>query len=264
MPDLTQALWRLALFGGGMLFFLALELARPYRRPSRPKGRRWARNLGLTAANNVALALTVGALPFAAAAYASRQGAGLLNLVDWPYWLKLLAALVALDLLIWVWHLLNHLVPLLWRFHRVHHTDLNMDVSTATRFHAGELLASRVLLAAEVYLLGADVVMVAVFDAAVVLFAQFHHSSLAAPAWLERAWWVLFVPPSMHRIHHSVKIAERNSNYGTIFSLWDRWLGTLVAGVDQAGIRIGVGGHYDPERVKLRHLLYMPFMPYVR
>jgi sterol desaturase/sphingolipid hydroxylase (fatty acid hydroxylase superfamily) len=264
MPEPTHVLLRGGLAVAGLLFFLVLELAAPYRKPSRPKARRWVRNLGLTAGNNLALAVTVGALPFAAAALANRQGAGLLNLVDWPYWLEMLLAVVVLDLFIWVWHLLNHLVPLLWRFHRVHHTDLNMDVSTATRFHLGELLASRVLLAGEVYLLGADVLMVAVFDAAVVLFTQFHHSSLAAPAWLERAWWVLFVPPSMHRIHHSVVIDERNSNYGTILSLWDRWLGTLVAGVDQSRIKIGVGGHYDPGRVKLPHLLYMPFMPYVR
>ena len=114
-----------------------------------------------------------------------------------------------------------------------------------------------------IYLLGADLFMVVLFEVLVVATAQFHHSSLRMPAWFERWYYVLFVPPSMHRIHHSVKIKERNTNYGTIFSLWDRALGTLLTQVDQDRIRIGVGGHYEEGKLNLHHLLAMPFTRYV-
>lgn len=264
MPDANAALVRLLVFGGGLLFFLACELLAPYRPATVSKARRWAVNLGLTALNTLALALLLGAAKLALAQHVSQHKLGLLNVHPLPYGLKLLITVVFLDFMLYVWHLLNHEVPLLWRFHRVHHSDLNMDVSTATRFHIGELLVSALITLGLIYLIGADPWGVIVFEAGLGLCAQFHHSSLRVPAWLERAWWLLFVPPSMHRIHHSVKIRERNSNYGTIFSLWDRAMGTLVRQVDQAGIRIGVGGHFDPARLGLARLLLMPFTRYVR
>ncbi len=232
-------------FFGGLALFLALELMFPYRKPSVSKARRWFINLGLTAFNSVLLRLVFAGAAVAVSAHVTAHHIGLLHLVELPPWLRLVLTIVFLDFMLWVWHLLNHVVPLLWRFHRVHHTDLNMDVSTATRFHLGELAASECIKLALIYLLGAELLGVVLFEAALVLSAQFHHSSLKAPAWLERLWLVLFVPPSMHRIHHSVVIKERNTNYGTIFSLWDRWLGTLLREVDQAGLKMGVGGHYD-------------------
>jgi len=156
-------------------------------------------------------------------------------------------------------HLLNHEVPFLWRFHRVHHSDLNMDVSTATRFHIGELAISRVIKISLVFFIGATLLGVLIFESALVLCAQFHHSSLAVPSWFEKISWVFFVPPSMHRIHHSAVIRERNTNYGTIFSTWDRAIGTLLKEVDQTRIRIGVGAYQRPEKLGFRHLLVMPF-----
>lgn len=250
---------RMAFFFGGLVFFLLLELIIPYRRPSLSKLKRWLINLGLTTFNTLILRLVFGGAIVATAAYVTHNQIGVLNLVAMPYWLKVLITVVFMDLMLYVWHLLNHEVPLFWRFHRVHHTDLNMDVSTATRFHLGELSISAGIKLGLVYLLGADLLGVTIFETALVLAAQFHHSSLKVPWWFERIFWVLFVPPSMHRIHHSVKIAERNANYGTIFSLWDRFLGTMVAGVDQAGITIGVGGHFDHKRLGLERLLVLPF-----
>jgi len=167
--------------------------------------------------------------------------------------------LAFMDFMLYVWHLLNHEMPLLWRFHRVHHSDLNMDVSTATRFHLGEHLISVVIKISLVYFIGADILGVIVFESALVLCAQFHHSSLKISPRFEKWWWLLFVPPSMHRIHHSVKIRERDSNYAVVFSLWDRILGTMVREVDQAGIIIGVGGHFSKTTSGLLHLLAMPF-----
>ena len=134
-----------------------------------------------------------------------------------------------------------------------------MDVSTASRFHIGELSISAVIKLGFIFLLGADLFSVALFDTLVVLTSQFHHSSLTVPVWFELLYWILFVPPSMHRIHHSVVIKERNSNYGTIFSIWDRILETFLSKIDQTGIRIGMGAYQKAEKLYFHHLLAMPF-----
>jgi sterol desaturase/sphingolipid hydroxylase (fatty acid hydroxylase superfamily) len=255
---------RMAVFFGGLGFFLLLELAMPYRRPSISKLKRWLINLGLTAFNTVALRLVFGGAIVAVAAYVTQNQLGVLNMVALPYWAKLLITVAFMDLMLYVWHLLNHEMPFLWRFHRVHHTDLNMDVSSATRFHLGELVISACIKVGLVFFLGADLLGVTVFETALVLSAQFHHSSIKVPWWFERIFWVLFVPPSMHRIHHSVKIKERDANYGTIFSLWDRVLGTMVSQVAQDKIIMGVGGHFDEKKLGLERILVMPFTKPVR
>ncbi|MBU2547206.1 MAG: sterol desaturase family protein [Proteobacteria bacterium] len=255
---------RLGLSISGTLLFLLLELAGPYRKPSVSKFKRWVVNLVLALFNTVVLNLISRGAIVAAAAYVTANRVGLLNLIEPPSWFKTLATLVFMDFMLYVWHLLNHEAPLLWRFHRVHHSDLNMDVSTAARFHLGELMISAVIKIALVYFIGAALTGVVVFESLLLLCAQFHHSSLRVPAWFERVFWVLFVPPSMHRIHHSVVIRERNANYGTVFSLWDRIMGTMRADVDQTGIRIGLGAYPRAERLNLHHLLTMPFTRAVR
>lgn len=264
MPDIKLALVRPVLFFSVLLVFLVVELLIPYRKSTVSKAKRWFINLGMTGFNTVVLTLVFGASPILLAAYVSHSGIGILPKIPAPYWLKVLLVLMFFDFMLWIWHLLNHVVPFFWRFHRVHHTDLYMDVSTATRFHIGELAISNVIKLALIYLLGADVLMVLLFETLVVATAQFHHSSLKISPAFEKYWYVLFVPPSMHRIHHSVKINERNTNYSTIFSLWDRFMGTLVTSVKQEGIKIGVGGHFDEKKLNLHHLLVMPFTRYVR
>ncbi len=259
MLEFGAGFYRLVFFWVWFALLWLAEWIFPYRPPSQPKVKRLAVNLLLTGINNAVLALVFGTAVMAVSWHASQKGLGFLNLWELPYWFKTLAAVVFLDFMLYVWHLLNHEVPLLWRFHRVHHSDLNMDVTTATRFHLGELLPSALIKMGLVYLSGADPTAVLLFEVLVVATAQFHHSSLKVPVWFEKAFWVLFVPPSMHRIHHSVKIKERDSNYGTIFSLWDRLMGTLVKEVDQARIVIGVGGHFDAAKLGLGHLLAMPF-----
>jgi sterol desaturase/sphingolipid hydroxylase (fatty acid hydroxylase superfamily) len=139
-----------------------------------------------------------------------------------------------------------------------------MDVSTANRFHIGELAMSALIRIGLIFFLGADLFGVMLYEILIVATAQFHHSGLKIPSWLEDIYWVLFVPPSMHRIHHSVVIKERNTNYGTIFSIWDRLLGTLLRDLDQERIRIGVGAYNRPERLHFHHLLVMPFKRQVR
>jgi sterol desaturase/sphingolipid hydroxylase (fatty acid hydroxylase superfamily) len=226
--------------------------------------KRWINNLPLTVFNSLMLQLVFAGAIISTATYVSTHRLGVLNMLDLPPWAGILVTLVFMDFMLYVWHLLNHKVPFLWRFHRVHHSDLNMDVSTGTRFHIGELAMSAVIKISLVFFIGASPVGVVIFEGALVLCAQFHHSSLKTPQWFEALFWILFVPPSMHRIHHSVVIKERDTNYGTIFSIWDRWLGALMTGIDQGRIRIGVGACRKPEKLNLKDLLVMPFTRAIR
>jgi sterol desaturase/sphingolipid hydroxylase (fatty acid hydroxylase superfamily) len=134
-----------------------------------------------------------------------------------------------------------------------------MDVSTATRFHIGELAISAVIKISLIYFIGANLISVIIFESLLVLSAQFQHSSLNVPESFERFFWIFFVPPSMHRIHHSVKIHERDTNYGTILSVWDRLLGTLLKDIPQEAIVIGVGAYRESEKLGLPNLMLMPF-----
>lgn len=264
MFNINESSIRFLLFWVGILFFLILELLVPYRPGTVSKWKRLANNLALTLFNSLSLQLIFSAAIVGTALYVQSHRLGILNMVEAPEWLKILVTIAFMDFMLYVWHLLNHDMPLLWRFHRVHHCDLNMDVSTATRFHIGELVISAVIKISIIFFLGASFLGVTIFESAVVLCAQFHHSSLKVPKWFETIWWIFFVPPSMHRIHHSVIIKERDTNYGTIFSIWDRFLGTLLTGVDQSGIRIGVGAYRKRDKLNFHHLLIMPFTRPVR
>lgn len=264
MFDISESFIRLLLFWGGLFFFFSLELLFPYRPSSVSKLKRWINNISFTIFNSILLNLIFSAAIIGTAAHVQTHGLGLLNLIEGPAWLKLIVTIAFMDFMLYVWHLLNHKVPFLWRFHRVHHSDLNMDVSTATRFHIGELAISAVIRIGLIYFLGASYLGVLIFESAVVLNVQFHHSSLKVPKWLEAIWWILFVPPSMHRIHHSVVIKERDTNYGAIFSIWDRILGTMLVHLDQNRIRIGVGAYRNPDKLNFHQLLAMPFTKPVR
>ncbi len=244
---------------GGIIVFFIFESRYAYRRSSVSKVKRWVTNLSLTVINGVVLNLVFGLAILGTVAYVTQNRLGLLYLVDWSAGVRFLVTVVVLDFFLYVWHLLNHTMPTLWRFHQVHHSDMNMDVSSASRFHIGELTMSALIRISLIYALGVKLEELVVFEIVLVLAAQFQHSVLRVPEWFERMWWVVFVPPSMHRIHHSVIIKERNSNYGTIFSLWDRFFGTLVSQVNQEQIRIGVGSYHDPEKLKLPQLLILPF-----
>ncbi len=258
-PDHLNALKGLA-FSVGFLLFLCGELLRPYRLPTVSKTSRLLINLSLAALNAALLHFLFTAATVAAALYVTETHTGLLSRsLPLPAWLRLLLLIVMMDFFIYIWHNLNHILPLLWRFHRVHHSDINMDVSTALRFHCGELAAAAVIKLGLVYSLGVDIVSLYLFDSIFFFASQLNHSSIKLPVWLERTLWLLFVPPSMHRIHHSIKIGERNSNYGTILSLWDRIFGTLLRDIDQQGIVIGMGTYREEAQLKLHHLLWMPF-----
>ncbi len=262
LHGLDKSTLRTVIFLGGMLFFLIFELTIPYRASSVSKLKRWVNNFILTIFNGIIIQVAFAAFIVGISHHVTTQKLGVMNLEimsGLPHWARILIIIIFLDFILYVWHILNHVMPLLWRFHRVHHSDLNMDVSTATRFHIGELAVSTVIKMSLIFLIGADIITIFIYESAVVLCAQFHHSSLRIHRWFEIIWWSLFVPPSMHRIHHSVVRKEMDSNYGTIFSIWDRMMGTLVTGIEQSGIRIGIPPYQSPEKLNIQHLLIMPF-----
>lgn len=264
MTNFSIAIFRGLISWGGFIIFLIFEYVRPYRTPSVPKTERLLTNISLTILNSAVLSLFFAAATINSALHVSVNHLGILNTFSLPFWQKVFLSIIFMDFIFYVWHILNHKAPLFWRFHRVHHSDLNMDVSTASRFHIGELAVSSCLKIGLIFLIGADAVSVILFESLLGLTAQFQHSSVRVPFWFERIFNLLFVPPSMHRIHHSVVIRERDSNYGTILSIWDRMIGTLLRDIDQERIVIGLGPYRKPEGLVLLSLFAMPFTRAIR
>jgi sterol desaturase/sphingolipid hydroxylase (fatty acid hydroxylase superfamily) len=220
MLDLPpEMLWRLAAFVAALSAIVWLETVLP-RRPLSGRARRWRRHLGLVAVGTVLVAL-VPLTVTGAALWAQAAGIGLFNAVDLPPWASVAIAWLLLDAAIYAQHRALHAWPLLWRLHRVHHTDTFLDASTALRFHPFELLLSALYKSVVVVLLGAPALAVLLFEALLAVAALFNHANLRlAPnldAWLRR----LIVTPDMHRVHHSVHRIETDSNYGNVLSVWD-------------------------------------------
>ena len=219
-----------------------LERRRPLRRSVEPKSVRVARNLGL------------------AALVVDRRW-GLLQVAALPAWLEIPLAVVLLDYTLYVWHVLTHRVPWLWRLHVVHHVDLDMDASTALRFHFAELLVSIPWRAAQVVAIGVSPFALGVWQTALLVSIMFHHSNVRLPLALERRLVRVFVTPRMHGIHHSTVRAETDSNWSSGLTLWDRLHGTLRLDVPQEDVVIGVPAYRDPDDVRFARLLPMPFVP---
>jgi sterol desaturase/sphingolipid hydroxylase (fatty acid hydroxylase superfamily) len=193
-------------------------------------------------------------------AYRTQQSQwGLVNLLPVPPLARSLIAFLLLDYTVYVWHWLNHRVPFLWRFHNVHHTDLDLDVSTAFRFHFGELLLSVFYRSAQVELIGVGPVLALVYEVVMEGATEFHHSNWRLPLRLERALNWVVVTPRMHGIHHSIVERETNSNWSVIFSWCDRLHRTVRLDIPQEAITIGVPAYRDPRELTLFSLLAMPF-----
>jgi sterol desaturase/sphingolipid hydroxylase (fatty acid hydroxylase superfamily) len=237
------------------------EIRRPLRRERQSKVERDARNaaVSLLAAATVALAEKPVVAPLSLAVH--RERLGLLKLVRLPVALDLILSVALLDYTLYIWHYLTHKVRFLWRFHEAHHVDLDLDASTALRFHPGELILSVPWRAAQVRLLGISPLGLALWQTLTLMEIMFHHSNLRLPYNVERRLCRLIVTPRMHGIHHSIVDRETDSNWSTIFSWPDRLHGTLRLNVPQHDITIGVAGYQRPEQVTLRETLQMPFLP---
>ena len=243
------------------LLLLVLEGLRPLRRTVERKPRRVARNLTLAGLGTAVLTLAQTPLLLPVAEWARARDLGLLHRVDLPPAVETVAAVLLLDYTLWHWHWLTHRVPLLWRFHLVHHVDLDLDASTALRFHFGEMALSVPYRLLQVAVIGADPEAVTLWQVLLVASILFHHSNVRLPARLERALVRVVVTPRMHGIHHSNFENETNSNWSSLLSAWDQLHGTLVLSVPQSDVAIGVPAYRDPSEVTLDKVLALPFRP---
>jgi len=241
---------------------VALEWARPLRPRVEAALRHIGRNL---AVGTVSLAVvTLVQLPFLLplTRWAQREGIGLLNLVAFPAWPEMVLGILLLDYTLWHWHRLNHLSVFLWRFHGVHHTDLDLDASTALRFHFGELALSAGYRVLQVVVIGPSPLALGTWQLLLFVSILFHHSNLRLSVGLERALVRLLVTPRMHGIHHSLYLNESNANWSSLLSVWDRLHRTLVLNVPQDQVPIGVPTCRDPRDVTLGRILVRPFEPH--
>jgi sterol desaturase/sphingolipid hydroxylase (fatty acid hydroxylase superfamily) len=243
---------------GAFGVFLWLE-RRPLRRAVEAKLTREARNLAVAAAGAAALQLTERPMIGPLTALIERRRWGLLKRACLPVWLEVALAVILLDYTLYLWHVLTHRVPFLWRFHAVHHVDLDLDASTALRFHFAELALSVPWRAAQVLVLGVSPLSFSVWQTLLFLSIMFHHSNLRLPFNFERRLNRLLVTPRMHGIHHSIVLEETNSNWSSGLTLWDYLHGTLRLNVPQEEISIGLPAYRQPEEVGLLKILAMPF-----
>ena len=260
----NEALIRLGVFLVLFVVLASLEALVPRRVRSQPRSARWMTNWGVTLLNSVTLRLMAFALPLlavGAAVDAETQGWGLFNSVDLPLWVEVVLVVLILDFAIWLQHLVTHKIPVLWRLHRVHHADVDMDVTTAIRFHPVEIALSMLLKIGLVYLLGPAAIAVVLFEIILNGTAMFNHSNLALPTWIDRPLRKVLVTPDMHRVHHSVHRHEHDSNYGFSLSIWDRMFGTYIAQPQAGHDEMQVGLQWQDDRPsKLGWSLALPFM----
>jgi sterol desaturase/sphingolipid hydroxylase (fatty acid hydroxylase superfamily) len=238
---------------------LIIETQFPLREAKRPKLKRFFVNVGLSVLALGTGVYIVAPVALALATRSAEASFGLLNVLSLPPTLKFILGFLAMDLTFYYWHRANHVFPIFWRFHNVHHVDQDLDVSTSLRFHFGEVFYSAGFRALQVYLLGIPVLTYLVYEVAFQGATLFHHSNVRLPIKLERALNKIIVTPRMHGIHHSIVKEETNSNYSVIFKCWDVLHGTLRLNIKQADIVIGVPAYMKPQDNKLLNLLILPF-----
>lgn len=257
----NEAALRIAFFLGVLGVLALAEAAVPRRRREIPRLLRWSGNLGIVVLDTILLRLTFPVVAVGLALTAEARGWGLFNVLDMPAWLAFVASLLILDLAIYLQHVMFHAVPALWRLHRMHHADLEFDVTTGLRFHPVEILLSMGLKLAVVAALGPPAVAVLVFEVLLNATAMFNHSNLKLPLGLDRVLRWFVVTPDMHRVHHSIHPNETNSNFGFNLPWWDRLLGTYTAqprdGHD--AMTIGIEQFRTRRDLGLDRMLIQPF-----
>ena len=253
---------RLACFFGVLLAMAGWEAWAPRRGRLFARRMRWPSNLGVVALDTLLLRLIFPAAAVGLAAVAADRQWGLLNNLPLAPWVSLIIALLALDLAIYLQHVMFHAVPALWRLHRMHHADLDFDVTTGVRFHPLEILLSMGLKLAVVAAVGAPAIAVLIFEVALNATSMFNHGNVQLPATVDRVLRSFVVTPDMHRVHHSVRPNETNSNFGFNLPWWDRLLGTYRAQpVDgHEGMTIGLDSFRDPAELRLDRMLVQPLI----
>lgn len=253
---------RLGFFAGVFLLMALWEIIAPRRALTVSKIIRWSNNLALVVLNSFLLRLLFPAAAVGVAAFAGEAQWGLLNIYQVPALLGVLISIVALDFIIYLQHVLVHAVPALWRLHRVHHADLDYDVTTGARFHPLEIILSMFIKFAAIVVLGAPVLAVLIFEVILNAMAMFNHSNIRLPLVMDNILRLVLVTPDMHRVHHSIEDDEANSNFGFSLSLWDRLFGTYRhqprAGHEE--MVLGIHKYRDAKEVTwLSGILSLPF-----
>lgn len=252
---------RLGAFFGIFAIMALWEIAAPCRDLSVSKALRWTSNLSIVAFNTVLARLVFPMVPVAFAGLMAQKDMGLLNQVDLPVWLEVVTAIVLLDFAIWAQHLMVHRVPLFWRLHRMHHADLDYDVTTGARFHPIEILLSFAIKFCVIAALGAPPVAVLLFEVILNAMAMFNHANIRLPAAIESVLRVSFVTPDFHRVHHSALPQEMHRNFGFNLSIWDRIFGTYTAQPKDGHeeMTIGLAQFREPRDERLDQMLIQPF-----
>jgi sterol desaturase/sphingolipid hydroxylase (fatty acid hydroxylase superfamily) len=265
MTDLildNEPVIRLGFFAGVLILVAAWEAARPRRARSFSRWLRWPSNFAIVAFNTIVLRLFFPAAAAGMAWLAQERGWGLFNNLEVPAALAIVASVIVLDLLIYLQHVMFHAVPALWRLHRMHHADLDFDVTTGARFHPIEIVLSMLIKLAAVAVLGAPAVAVVIFEVLLNATAMFNHGNLRLPEGVDRFLRLVVVTPDMHRVHHSIVPAETNSNFGFNLPWWDRLLGTYRAqpAAGHEAMTIGIEQFRTPKDLRLDRLLVQPFL----
>jgi sterol desaturase/sphingolipid hydroxylase (fatty acid hydroxylase superfamily) len=248
----------------GMLALIGLwELAAPKRALIISKSVRWINNLGLVFFNSFLLRVLFPAAAVGITVFASEQGWGLFNYVEVPFWFEVVAAVIIMDFVIYIQHVMVHAIPILWRLHRVHHADLDYDVTTGARFHPIEIVLSMLIKFATILLLGPAVIAVIIFEVMLNATAMFNHGNISLPKIVDKYLRLLLVTPDMHRVHHSIEDDEANSNFGFSLPWWDRLFGTYrdQPRAGHQAMTIGINKYRDPKQVSwLPGMLMLPFI----
>lgn len=258
-----EGLIRLSVFLTLFIVFSIAETLAPRRARRQGRLARWRTNWAITILDTLFLRLMAVALPLlavGAALDAQAQGWGLFNHLNWPVGLEILLVILIFDFAIWAQHLITHKVPILWRLHRVHHSDRDIDVSTAIRFHPLEIAVSMGLKIGLVYVIGPAAVAIVAFEVILNGTAMFNHANMALPPKVDRWVRLVLVTPDMHRVHHSDDRAEHDSNYGFALSIWDRLFGTYIADPAKGHDAMTIGLQWQDERpARLGWALMLPF-----
>lgn len=260
--DEQQGVIRLSVFIGVFTLMALLELLAPKKERALPRTKRWVTNWSLVIINSVSMRFLIPVLAVSVAQYVEQAGWGLFSFIDLPFWLECLLAIIVLDMLIYWQHVASHHLPILWRFHKVHHADRDIDVTTGARFHPIEIGLSMLYKFLCIAILGAPAFAVFVFEVLLNASAMFNHSNVRLLKGLDAVVRKFIVTPDMHRVHHSIIVPETNSNYGFFLSLWDRLFGSYIdqpkMGHDK--MTIGLEEYQDDKPASLLWSLKIPFI----
>lgn len=257
----NEVLLRLSVFGGLFLLMAILETLAPRRKRRFLRRQRWFSNFGIMILGALLARFVLPWVPVSVGYYAQSNGIGLLSHFSIPTLYSLIAGVLILDFMIYVQHIILHKVPILWRLHRLHHADLDYDVTTGVRFHPLEILLSLLYKMVLVLILGIDPIAVIVFEVILNGMAMFNHANFNLPLGVDKILRLIFVTPDVHRVHHSSIVKETDSNFGFNISLWDRIFRTYVDQPKEGheNMEIGLSYFRQPDQLTLGQMLIQPF-----